>query len=160
MWQDQKNVSHVPVSSVSVWMCSLEPFQTHQPEDYLCLFLLKQEPQMQGNIIFSLSAIFHGFVKCDLSSMIFFTAHPLFFVWDELWSRCLPVFGHSRSSFMSHVSSIWAHKVLLLKMLFKPNAGILHNFRVFQAVFLENNDSIIYESISFWLILEKNLGPS
>ena len=45
-------------------------------------------------------------------------------------------------------------------MLFKPNAGILHNFRVFQAVFSENNDSIIYESISFWLILEKNLGPS
>ena len=37
-------------------------------------------------------------------------------------------------------------------MLFESNAGVLHNFQIFQAVHLENNDSIIYESISFWLM--------
>ena len=48
----KKFAFYVHVSSVSVWMCSLESFQAHQPEKCLFLFLLKQELQMQGNIIF------------------------------------------------------------------------------------------------------------
>ena len=65
---------------------------------------------------FSLPAIFHGSIKCDIASMIFFTAHSLFFIWDDPRSRCLPVFGHSGSSIMSHIFSISSKSFALDKV--------------------------------------------
>ena len=49
VWQDQKSFS---CPCFKHWMCFSESFQAHQPKECLFLFLLKQEPQMQGIIIF------------------------------------------------------------------------------------------------------------
>ena len=66
--------------------------------------------------------------------------HDIYYIIDIL--------GH----LLCHTFPASPQKVLLLKMLFKPNDGMVHNFRIFQAFSLENNDSILYESISFWLM--------
>ena len=104
---------------------------------------------MQYN--FSLSALFHGFANCDIASMIFFSFSFLFFIRDASRSRCyqiLDILGH----ISCHTLPEFLQRVLSLKMSFETNAGMLHIFRTFQVVHLENNDRIIYESISFWLM--------
>ena len=67
-----------------------------------------------------LSGIFHGFVRWGVASMTFFTAHSLVLIWDASRSRCLPDFGHSGSSIMSHMRSM------------------LHSSQIYQAVHLEH----------------------
>ena len=62
--------------------------------------------------------------------------------------QILDILGH----LSCHIFSASLQRVLLLTKFFELSASILHNFRIFQAVRLENSDSIIYESISFWLM--------
>ena len=85
----------------------------------------------------SLSGIFYGFVKWDIASMTFFTAHSLFLIWHALRSRYLPDFGHFGSSIMSHISSIFSKSFAHEEVVRQTSAGMLHSSQIYQAVHLK-----------------------
>ena len=101
------------MSHVKHWMCFSESFQAHQPKECLFLFLLKQEPQMQGIIIFVHYLPWICKVWYSFHDFLYSTRFSLLSQIIASGSQCLPDFGHSGSSIMLHISSISSKRFAL-----------------------------------------------